>query len=87
VEVQSRNRRVSAERLQPGLRRLAGLKRRIDVLILALGGNDALRGVHCETTRENLDQILTRTRARNLTSSSYRRNAYATIGDQNTSRI
>jgi acyl-CoA thioesterase-1 len=57
---------LSGETTAGGLRRLDWvLKRRIDVLILALGGNDALRGIPLETTRQNLDQILARTRARN----------------------
>jgi len=57
---------LSGETTAGGLRRLDWvLKRRIDVLILALGGNDALRGIPLETTRQNLDQILTRTRAMN----------------------
>jgi len=57
---------LSGETTAGGLRRLDWvLKRRIDVLILALGGNDALRGIPLETTRQNLDQILTRTRAKN----------------------
>jgi acyl-CoA thioesterase I len=57
---------ISGETTAGGLRRLDWvLKRRIDVLILALGANDALRGIPLETTRQNLDQILTRTRAKN----------------------
>jgi acyl-CoA thioesterase I len=57
---------LSGETTAGGLRRLDWvLKRRIDVLILALGGNDALRGIPLETTRQNLDQILERTRAKN----------------------
>jgi len=57
---------LSGETTAGGLRRLDWvLKRRIDVLILALGANDALRGIPLETTRQNLDQILTRTRAKN----------------------
>jgi acyl-CoA thioesterase-1 len=57
---------LSGETTAGGLRRLDWvLKRRVDVLILALGGNDALRGIPLETTRQNLDQILTRTRAKN----------------------
>lgn len=57
---------LSGETTAGGLRRLDWvLKRRIDVLILALGGNDALRGIPLETTRQNLDQILIRTRAKN----------------------
>ena len=57
---------LSGETTAGGLRRLDWvLKRRIDVLILALGGNDALRGIPLETTRQNLDQILTRTSTKN----------------------
>jgi acyl-CoA thioesterase I len=57
---------LSGETTAGGLRRLDWvLKRRIDVLILALGGNDALRGISLDTTRQNLDQILIRTRAKN----------------------
>jgi len=57
---------LSGETTAGGLRRLDWvLKRRVDVLILALGGNDALRGIPLETTRQNLDHILTRARAKN----------------------
>jgi acyl-CoA thioesterase I len=56
---------LSGETTAGGLRRLDWfLKRRIDVLILALGGNDALRGVSLDYTEKNLDAILTRTRSR-----------------------
>ena len=56
---------LSGETTAGGLRRLDWvLKQRIDVLIVALGGNDALRGIPLETTRQNLDQILTRARAK-----------------------
>jgi len=49
-----------------GLRRLPMLLRgkRIDVLILALGINDAFRGVPIEQMRSNLQAIIDRTRAR-----------------------
>lgn len=40
------------------------LKRKIDVLILALGGNDALRGIPLGATKKNLDDILARTHER-----------------------
>jgi acyl-CoA thioesterase I len=56
---------LSGETTAGGLRRLDWfLKRRIDVLILALGGNDALRGVSLDHTEKNLDAILTQTRSR-----------------------
>ena len=47
-----------------GLRRLAPLlrKKRIDVLILALGINDAFRGVPIEQMRSNLQAIIDQTR-------------------------
>jgi acyl-CoA thioesterase-1 len=49
-----------------GLRRLQPLLRgkRIDVLILALGINDAFRGVPIEQMRSNLQAIIDQTRAR-----------------------
>lgn len=52
---------LSGETTAGGLRRVDWfLKRKIDVLILALGGNDALRGISPNTTENNLDEILTR---------------------------
>ena len=57
---------LSGETTAGGLRRLDWvLKRRIDVLILALGGNDALRGIPLETYRQESRSILTRTSAKN----------------------
>ena len=56
---------LSGETTAGGLRRLDWvLKQRVDVLIVALGGNDALRGIPLEPTRQNLDQILTRARTK-----------------------
>jgi acyl-CoA thioesterase-1 len=51
-----------------GLRRLPQLLRgkKIDVLILALGINDAFRGVSIDQMRSNLQAIIDRTRARHL---------------------
>lgn len=50
-----------------GLRRLPALLRgrKLDVLILALGINDAFRGVPIEQMRSNLQAIIDQTRARN----------------------
>jgi acyl-CoA thioesterase-1 len=50
-----------------GLQRLPSLLRgkKIDVLILALGINDAFRGVPIEQMRSNLQAIIDQTRARN----------------------
>lgn len=56
---------LSGETTAGGLRRLDWfLKRKIDVLILALGGNDALRGIPLDSTKKNLDEIMTRTQAK-----------------------
>lgn len=56
---------VSGETTAGGLSRIDWLLRQeIDVLILELGGNDGLRGIAPETTRENLQAIIDRTRAR-----------------------
>jgi acyl-CoA thioesterase I len=54
---------VSGDTTANGLTRLNWLLRQpIDVLVLALGANDALRGQPIPHIAENLDQILTRTR-------------------------
>src|SRR4051812_32880979 len=46
---------VSGDTSAGGLRRVEWLlKRRIDVLVLALGGNDGLRGIPTESMRANL---------------------------------
>ena len=46
-----------------GLNRMDWLLRsRVDVLVLELGGNDGLRGLPPETTRQNLEAIIERTR-------------------------
>ncbi len=56
---------VSGETTAGGLRRLDWvLKQKVDVLILALGGNDALRGIPLETSQQNLNAILSRSKAR-----------------------
>ena len=56
---------LSGETTAGGLRRLDWfLKRKIDVLILALGGNDALRGIALNSTEKNLDEIMTRAQTR-----------------------
>lgn len=60
------NASVSGDTTAGGLRRLDWqLKRPVDVLVLELGGNDGLRGLPPATTRSNLTDIITRTRARN----------------------
>ncbi len=49
-----------------GLRRLSWiLKRRPDIFVLELGGNDGLRGMAPEETEKNLKAIIDRVRARN----------------------
>ncbi len=56
---------LSGETTAGGLRRVDWiLRREIDVFVLALGGNDALRGFDPKTTRENLKTILERVRER-----------------------
>jgi acyl-CoA thioesterase-1 len=48
-----------------GLNRMDWLLRsRIDVLVLELGGNDGLRGLPAETTRNNLQAIIDQTKAK-----------------------
>lgn len=54
---------LSGETSAGGLRRIDWLlKRKIDVLVLELGGNDALRGIDIEVTRKNLQGIIDKTK-------------------------
>lgn len=56
---------VSGETSSGGLRRIEWLLRQpISVLVLELGGNDGLRGIPVEVTRENLGRIIEKTRDR-----------------------
>ena len=57
---------VSGDTTAGGLRRITRyLDRRIDILVLALGINDAFRGVPLEQMRANLQGIIDRVRAKN----------------------
>ena len=57
---------VSGDTSAGGLGRIDWLlTRRMDVLILELGGNDGLRGVPVETTRANLQAIMDRVKRKN----------------------
>ncbi len=57
---------VSGDTTAGGLRRINWLLRRpVDILILALGANDGLRGIEIENTRENLQAIIDRVREEN----------------------
>ena len=50
---------ISGDTSAGGLRRLSWLlKRKVDVLVVALGSNDGLRGISPEVTRRNLRQII-----------------------------
>jgi len=54
---------VSGDTTAGGLRRIEWLlKRRMDVLVLELGGNDGLRGMPVAVTRTNLQAIIDRTK-------------------------
>jgi acyl-CoA thioesterase-1 len=56
---------VSGDTTAGGLRRIDWLlRRKIDVLLLELGGNDGLRGIPPATSRTNLQTIIDRTRAK-----------------------
>jgi len=55
---------LSGETTAGGVRRIEWvLNRKIDVLVLALGGNDGLRGIPLEATRQNLQEIIDRARS------------------------
>ena len=54
---------LSGETSAGGVRRIDWvLQRKIDVLFLELGGNDGLRGIDLESTKQNLQEIIDRTR-------------------------
>ena len=56
---------LSGETTAGGLRRVDWILRQdIDIFVLALGGNDALRGIPPHVTRENLAGIVARVRTR-----------------------
>ncbi|MEP0545404.1 MAG: arylesterase [Rhodothermales bacterium] len=65
--VRTVNAGLSGDTSAGGLRRLEWLASRqdIDVLVLALGANDGLRGLPVEAMRENLEAIIARARAAN----------------------
>ena len=59
---------VSGDTTAGGLRRLEwSIEGDTRVLVVALGGNDGLRGLPVEETRRNLDAIITRAKARGIT--------------------
>jgi len=57
---------VSGDTTAGGLRRVAwALTKGADILVIALGGNDGLRGISPEETKKNLLGIITKARAKN----------------------
>jgi acyl-CoA thioesterase-1 len=57
---------LSGETTSGGLRRIDWVLRQpIDVFVLALGGNDGLRGIGVPVTKSNLEAIITKVRAKN----------------------
>jgi acyl-CoA thioesterase-1 len=62
---QAVNAGVSGDTTADGLRRMDWLLRRpIDILFVALGGNDGLRGIAPDVTRKNLQGIIDKARKR-----------------------
>ena len=70
VEAEVVNAGVSGDTSAAGLQRLAftldGQPRRPDLVIVGLGGNDMLRGISPEQTRQNLDSILAELKRRDI---------------------
>ncbi len=57
---------LSGETTSGGLRRIDWVLRQpVDVFVLALGGNDGLRGIGVPVTKSNLEAIITKVRAKN----------------------
>lgn len=68
IEVQLRNAGVSGDTTQGGKSRIDWtLTDDVDGLIIALGGNDALRGIDPAVSRENLATIIQTAQARDVT--------------------
>ncbi len=67
IAVRTVNAGVSGDTSAGGLRRIDWLadRQRIDVLVLALGANDGLRGLPTEALRQNLEGTIARARAAN----------------------
>ncbi len=56
----------SGETSAGGLRRIDWtLQRDIDIMVLELGGNDGLRGIDLNSTKENLQKIIDKVKAKN----------------------
>ena len=70
VEAEVVNAGVSGDTSAAGLQRLAftldGQSRKPDLVIVGLGGNDMLRGISPEQTRQNLDSILAELQRRDV---------------------
>ena len=70
IEAEVVNAGVSGDTSAAGLQRLAftldGQPRRPDLVIVGLGGNDMLRGISPEQTRQNLDSILAELKRRDV---------------------
>ena len=70
VEAEVVNAGVSGDTSAAGLQRLAftldGQARKPDLVIVGLGGNDMLRGISPEQTRQNLDSILAELKRRGI---------------------
>jgi acyl-CoA thioesterase-1 len=66
LEWRTVNAGLSGETTSGGLRRVDWILRQpVDIFVLALGGNDGLRGINPDVSRRNLEQILDRVRAKN----------------------
>lgn len=57
---------LSGETSAGGLRRIDWtLQRDVDIMVLELGGNDGLRGIDLNSTKDNLQQIIDKMKAKN----------------------
>lgn len=56
---------LSGETSAGGLRRIDWvLQRKVDIMVLELGGNDGLRGIEISSTKDNLQQIIDKAKTR-----------------------
>lgn len=67
IDITVENAGVSGDTTTGGLARLDwSIGEGVDMVVVELGANDALRGISPEITRKNLDEIITRLKDRNI---------------------
>jgi acyl-CoA thioesterase-1 len=88
IRIQAINGGVSGDTTAGGLRRLSWqLKSNPDWVVIALGGNDMLRGLPPETTKQNLIEMIRRIKEKNIRVALLGMKANPTMGRDFVSRF